>query len=168
MSATKFINYMNIKYKKELDVVDKEIESIEKEEEGKKKDNSRARKLKKKNDKTEKMNKVIAELKALKPSIIKAFQITRLIAILKNNLIKIFNEITKNDLLGTYVPTLNDPNAWETTVPEGFALSRVGSNEDESPVITKMVTRVGDENKPGFSQINFRRPAPEATNLTTQ
>ena len=113
------------------------------------------------------MNKVIAELKALKPSIQKAFQITRIIAVLKNNLIKIFNEITKNDLLGTYVPKSQErPDIWETTVPEGFALSRVGSNEDDPPVITKMVTRVGDEGKPGFSQINFRRPTPGATNPT--
>jgi len=167
VSADEFINYMSIKHKKELDIVDKEIESVEKEEEGKKKDNSRARKLKKKKDKTEKMNKVISELKALKPSIQKAFQITRIIAVLKNNLIKIFNEITKNDLLGTYVPkSQEEPDIWETTVPEGFALSRVGSNEDDPPVITKMVTRVGDEGKPGFSQINFRRPTPGATNPT--
>jgi hypothetical protein len=52
LSANEFINYMTIKHKKELDIVDKEIESLEKEEEGKKKDNSRARKLKKKKDKT--------------------------------------------------------------------------------------------------------------------
>jgi hypothetical protein len=113
------------------------------------------------------MNKVIAELKALKPSIQKAFEITRIIAVLKNSLIKIFNEITKNDLLGTYVPKSDkEPNEWMTTVPEGFALSRVGSNEDDPPVITKMVTRVGDEGKPGFSQINFRRPASGSPNPT--
>ena len=172
LSANEFIDYMTIKLKKEIENVDKEIEAInakiEKDGEDKRTVNSRTRKFNKKNDKTEKMNKDIAELKALKPSIQKAFQITRLIAVLKNNLIKIFNEITKNDLLGTYVPKSDEePNAWMTTVPEGFALSRVGSSEDESPVITKMIKRVGDADSPGFSEVNFRRRASGATNPTT-
>ena len=143
MSAKEFINYMTGKLTKEMEALKSDKGKV---------------------NKAERMKKVIAELKSLKPSIRKAFEITQIVANLKNNLIKIFNEITKNDLLGTYM--VESPGIWQTTEPEGFALSRVGSNEDESPVITKMVTRVGDENKPGFSQINFRRPAPGATNST--
>jgi hypothetical protein len=108
--------------------------------------------------KAESMKKVITELKALKPSIRKAFEITRIVANLKNNLIKIFNEITKNDLLGTYME--ESPGVWQTTEPEGYALSKVGTSDSEPPVITKIVTRVNDEGKPGFAQTNLNRPAP--------
>lgn len=144
MSANEFINYMTGKLTKEMEAL--------KSDKGKVK-------------KAESMKKVIAELKALKPSIRKAFQITQIIANLKNNLIKIFNEITKNDLLGTYME--ESRGVWQTTEPEGYALSKIG-NETEPPVITKIVTRVNDEGKPGFAQANLNRPAPGATNLTTQ
>ena len=137
MSANEFINYMTKKLTKEMEAL--------KSDKGKVK-------------KAESMKKVIAELKALKPSIRKAFEITQIIANLKNNLIKIFNEITKNDLLGTYME--ESPGVWQTTEPEGYALSKLGSNEDEPPIITKLVTRVNDEGKPGFAQTNLNRPAP--------
>lgn len=142
MSANEFINYMTKKLTKEMETL--------KSDKGKVK-------------KAESMQKVIAELRALKPSIRKAFKITQIVANLKNNLIKIFNEITKNDLLGTYME--ESPGIWQTTEPEGYALSKVG-NEAEPPVITKIVTRVNDEGKPGFAQANLNRPAPGATNPT--
>jgi hypothetical protein len=142
MSANEFINYMTGKLTKEMEAL--------KSDKGKVK-------------KAESMKKVIAELKALKPSIRKAFEITQIVANLKNNLIKIFNEITKNDLLGTYME--ESPGIWQTTEPEGYALSKIG-NEAEPPVITKIVTRVNDEGKPGFAQANLNRPAPGTTNPT--
>ena len=142
MSANEFINYMTGKLTKEMEAL--------KSDKGKVK-------------KAESMKKVISELKALKPSIRKAFEITQIVANLKNNLIKIFNEITKNDLLGTYMD--ESPGIWQTTEPEGYALSKIG-NEAEPPVITKIVTRVNDEGKPGFAQANLNRPAPGTTNPT--
>jgi hypothetical protein len=142
MSANEFINYMTGKLTKEMEAL--------KSDKGKVK-------------KAESMKKVITELKALKPSIRKAFEITQIVANLKNNLIKIFNEITKNDLLGTYME--ESPGIWQTTEPEGYALSKVGT-EAEPPVITKIVTRVDDEGKPGFAQANLNRPAPGTTNPT--
>ena len=142
MSANEFINYMTGKLTKEMEAL--------KSDKGKVK-------------KAESMKKVISELKALKPSIRKAFEITQIVANLKNNLIKIFNEITKNDLLGTYME--ESPGIWQTTEPEGYALSKIG-NEAEPPVITKIVTRVNDEGKPGFAQANLNRPAPGTTNPT--
>lgn len=137
MSANEFINYMTGKLTKEMEAL--------KSDKGKVK-------------KAESMKKVITELKALKPSIRKAFEITRIVANLKNNLIKIFNEITRNDLLGTYME--ESPGVWQTTEPEGYALSKVGTSDSEPPVITKIVTRVNDEGKPGFAQTNLNRPAP--------
>ena len=142
MSANEFINYMTGKLTKEMEAL--------KSDKGKVK-------------KAESMKKVISELKALKPSIRKAFEITQIVANLKNNLIKIFNEITKNDLLGTYME--ESPGIWQTTEPEGYALSKIG-NEADPPVITKIVTRVNDEGKPGFAQANLNRPAPGTTNPT--
>lgn len=145
MSANEFIDYMTKKLTKEMETL--------KSDKGKVK-------------KAESMKKVIDELKALKPSIRKAFEITQIVANLKNNLIKIFNEITKNDLLGTYIE--ESPGVWQTTSPEGYALSKVSSNEDEPPTITKMVTRVNDDGKPGFAQTNLNRPAPGSTNSIPQ
>jgi hypothetical protein len=94
--------------------------------------------------KTDLMKKTLSDLKMLKPSIKRAFEITKIIANLKNNLIKIFNEITRNDVLGTYLE--ETPNNWQTTAPEGFALSKVS---DSGAQITKLVDR--EE----FSRANF-------------
>jgi hypothetical protein len=137
LSANEFINYITKKLTKEMEAL--------KSDKGKTK-------------KAENIKAVISELRALKPSIRKAFEITRIVANLKNNLIKIFNEITKNDLLGTYME--ESPGVWQTTEPEGYALSKVGSSESELPAITKLVTRVNDEGRPGFAQANLNRPAP--------
>ena len=63
---------------------------------------------------------------------------------LKNNLVKIFNEITRNDLLGNYLD--EGGGQWQTTAPEGFALSKV---DDEGAQITKIVDRQE------FSAANF-------------
>jgi len=128
MSAKEFISYMSERYKKEIDKL--------KSEKGKTK-------------KTEEMQKTLAELKTLKSSIKYAFEITRVVANLKNNLIKIFNELTRNDLLGTYLEEA--PGQWQTTSPEGFALSKV---DDGNAQITKMV------NRQEFSAANFASGKP--------
>tara|TARA_B110000483_G_scaffold216517_1_gene268080 strand:+ start:3483 stop:5453 length:1971 start_codon:yes stop_codon:yes gene_type:complete len=108
------------------------------------KDLERLKSEKGKAKKQEQMKSTLKSLQKLKPSIKNAFEITKIIANLKNNLIKIFNEITKNDLLGTYLE--ESPNNWQTTAPEGFALSKVTAAGAE---ITKMVDR--EE----FSRANF-------------
>lgn len=135
MSANEFINYMTNKLIKEMENLKSDKGKIKKEEN---------------------MKKVISELKALKPSIHRAFKITSIVSNLKNNLIKIFNEITKNDLLGNYIE--ESPGVWQTTSPEGYALSRVSTTEGESDDISKLVQRVG-----GFAQANFASPAPGQT-----
>jgi len=98
------------------------------------------------------MKDTLSALKKLKPSIKNAFEITKIIANLKNNLIKIFNEITQNDLLGTYLE--DAPGEWQTTAPEGFALSRVDADGAQ---ITKLVDR-GE-----FSAANFGTGKPADT-----
>ena len=105
-----------------------------------------------KEKKTTQMKDTLSALKKLKPSIKNAFEITKIIANLKNNLIKIFNEITQNDLLGTYLE--DAPGEWQTTAPEGFALSRV---DDDGAQITKLVDR-GE-----FSAANFGTGKPADT-----
>lgn len=132
MSATEFITYMMGKLTKEMVNLKSDKGRVKKEEN---------------------MKKVISELKALKPSIRKAFEITLIVANLKNNLIRIFNEITKNDLLGTYIE--ESAGVWQTTAPEGYALSKVSNTDGESDNISKLVQRVG-----GFAQANFASPAP--------
>ena len=132
MSANKFINYMTDKLTKEITNLKSDTVKVTKEKN---------------------MKKVISELKALNPSIRKVFEITLIVANLKNNLISIFNEITKNDLLGTYIE--ESDGVWQTTAPEGYALSKVSTTEGESDDISKLVQRVG-----GFSQANFASPAP--------
>jgi len=123
MSTEEYVNYISNRFIKELERL--------KSEKGKAK-------------KQEQMKTTLKSLQKLKPSIKNAFEITKIIANLKNNLIKIFNEITKNDLLGTYLE--ESPNNWQTTAPEGFALSKVTAAGAE---ITKMVDR--EE----FSRANF-------------
>jgi cytidyltransferase-like protein len=123
ISTEEYINYITNRFTKDLERL--------KSEKGKAK-------------KTEQMKATLKSLQKLKPSIKNAFEITKIVANLKNNLIKIFNEITKNDLLGTYLE--ESPNNWQTTAPEGFALSKVTADGAE---ITKMVDR--EE----FSRANF-------------
>ena len=94
--------------------------------------------------KKEQMDADIGKLTELRSSVKGVLEITKIIAMLKNNLIKIFNEITRNDLLGNYLD--EGGGQWQTTAPEGFALSRVN---DEGAQITKMVDRQE------FSAANF-------------
>lgn len=123
ISSEEFVNWISSKFEKDIEKL--------KSEKGKAK-------------KTEQMKNTLSALKKLKPSIKNAFEITKIIANLKNNLIKIFNEITQNDLLGTYLEEA--PGEWQTTAPEGFALSKV---TDDGAQITKLVDR-GE-----FSRANF-------------
>ena len=123
ISSEEFVNWISGKFVKDIEKL--------KSEKGKAK-------------KTEQMKNTLSALKKLKPSIKNAFEITKIIANLKNNLIKIFNEITQNDLLGTYLEEA--PGEWQTTAPEGFALSKV---TDDGAQITKLVDR-GE-----FSRANF-------------
>lgn len=123
ISSEEFVNWISSKFEKDIEKL--------KSEKGKAK-------------KTEQMRDTLSTLKKLKPSIKNAFEITKIIANLKNNLIKIFNEITQNDLLGTYLEEA--PGEWQTTAPEGFALSKV---TDDGAQITKLVDR-GE-----FSRANF-------------
>ncbi len=123
MSSEEFVNWISSRFTKDIEKL--------KSEKGKAK-------------KTEQMRNTLSALKKLKPSIKNAFEITKIIANLKNNLIKIFNEITQNDLLGTYLEEA--PSEWQTTAPEGFALSKV---TDDGAQITKLVDR-GE-----FSRANF-------------
>ena len=123
ISAEEFVNWISGKFVKDIEKL--------KSEKGKEK-------------KTAQMKNTLSALKKLRPSIKNAFEITKIIANLKNNLIKIFNEITQNDLLGTYLE--DAPGQWQTTAPEGFALSRVDADGAQ---ITKLVDR-GE-----FSAANF-------------
>jgi hypothetical protein len=130
ISATEFINYVSDRFTKELEKLSSE----------------RGR-----SKKQEAMKKAISDLKGLRSSIKNTFEITKVIANLKNNLIKIFNEITRNDLLGTYLE--ESPGVWQTTAPEGFALSKVS---DQGADITKMV------NRQEFSAANFNTGKPKS------
>jgi phosphopantetheine adenylyltransferase len=123
ISTEEFVNWISGRFTKDIEKL--------KSEQGKSK-------------KTDQMKNTLSSLKKLKPSIKNAFEITKIIANLKNNLIKIFNEITQNDLLGTYLE--DAPGEWQTTAPEGFALSRV---DVDGAQITKLVDR-GE-----FSAANF-------------
>ena len=136
ISTTEFINYMSERFAKEINKLTSEKGKLKKQEE---------------------MKKAMSELKSLRSSIKYAFEITKVVANLKNNLVKIFNEITKNDLLGTYLEEA--PGVWQTTAPEGFALSKI---TDQGADITKMV------NRQEFSAANFGTGKPGATQTTPQ
>lgn len=136
ISTEEFVNWMSGKFTKDIEKL--------KSEKGKAK-------------KAEQMRSTLSSLKKLKPSIRNAFEITKIIANLKNNLIKIFNEITQNDLLGTYLE--DAPGEWQTTAPEGFALSRVDA---EGAQITKLVDR-GE-----FSAANFGTGKPADAPATAE
>ena len=129
ISADKFVTYIANRYKKQADKL--------KTEKGKEKVRV-------------KMTETVRTLKALKPSVKKALDITKILANLKNNLISIFNEFTRNEVLGTYLET-ND--GWKTTPPEGYAGSRV---DDAGARITKFVDRAE------FSAANFGTGKPGA------
>ena len=131
ISTEEFVNWISGKFVKDIEKL--------KSEKGKEK-------------KTAQMRNTLSALKKLRPSIKNAFEITKIIANLKNNLIKIFNEITQNDLLGTYLE--DAPGEWQTTAPEGFALSRVDADGAQ---ITKLVDR-GE-----FSAANFGTGKPADT-----
>ena len=101
--------------------------------------------------KKEQMDADMGKLMELRSSVKGVLEITKIIAMLKNNLVKIFNEITRNDLLGNYLD--EGGGQWQTTAPEGFALSKV---DDEGAQITKMVDRQE------FSAANFGTGKPGA------
>ena len=94
-------------------------------------------------EKQKQLEQHIKVLRGLKPSVKKALDITKILANLKNNLISIFNEFTKNEVLGTYLET---DDGWKTTPPEGYAGSKV---DDDGARITKFVDRAE------FSRANF-------------
>lgn len=89
----------------------------------------------------------LGELNKLKKSIKIIFEVTKMIATLKNSLVKVFNEMTKNSYLGTYFEA--SPGHWKSTTPEGYALSKT---TNDVPNITKLVNR-GE-----FSAQNFAQP----------
>ena len=129
ISSDKFITYIANRHKKQADKL--------KTEKGKEKVHA-------------KMKETVRTLKALKPSVKKALDITKILASLKNNLISIFNEFTRNEVLGNYLET---SDGWKTTSPEGYAGSRV---DDEGARITKFVDRAE------FSAANFGSGKPGA------
>lgn len=136
ISAQQFISYITKRYEKDISKMKSERGVAKKRQE---------------------MRTKISELKSLKNSIRNAFEITKVISNLKNSLIIIFNEITKNDILGTYLE--ESPGIWQTTSPEGFALSKTSA---EGAEITKMV------NRKEFSAANFASGAPGAHKPETQ
>lgn len=83
----------------------------------------------------EQINATNKELATIKKSIKLVFEITKIVATLKNNLVRIFNEMTKNSYLGTYFE--QSPGVWKTSDPEGFAVSKT----EGGPDITKFVKR---------------------------
>ena len=101
-------------------------------------------------NKQKQLQQHIKVLRALKPSVKKALDVTKILANLKNNLISIFNEFTRNEVLGTYLET---DDGWKTTPPEGYAGSRV---DDAGARITKFVDRAE------FSAANFGTGKPGA------
>jgi cell division protein FtsB len=158
-STTKFIEWIAAKHQKEVNkVVDRRqelIDEIKDLEEGtakKRKTTQVGKMVKRIEDKKNTKKAAIAELRKLRASIKGVFETTKIIAALKDNLIEVFNELTRNDLLGTYLEEA--PNVWQTTAPEGFALSKVddvgGAN------ITKLVNRAE------FSAANFGTGKPNS------
>ena len=101
--------------------------------------------------KREQMNTVAKDTKALRGSIKNIFEITKITAVLKNSLIKLFNQITKNENLGFY--TVNPDGSWSETEQEGYAISWMDGDEAG---ITKAVDR--EE----FSRKNFASGRPGA------
>jgi len=129
ISSQQFVNYIASRYQKEINALKSEAGKTRKQAQ---------------------LQATTNELKGLRKSIKLVFDVTKTIAMLKNNLVKIFNEMTKNSSLGTYLDA--GPNAWKTTQPEGFAVSRTKGGPD----ITKFVDRKE------FSAANFQSGRPGA------
>ena len=127
ISTNEFIKYIAGRYEKELNALKSEAGKLRKQAQ---------------------LQTVIADLKSAKKDIKGVLDITKIIATLKNNLIKIFNEMTRNSFLGTYLD--QGGGNWETTPPEGYAIS----NQED---ISKWVQREG-----GFSTANFASGKPGA------
>ena len=129
ISSQQFVNYIANRYQKEINALKSEAGKTRKQAQ---------------------LQATTNELKGLRKSIKLVFDVTKTIAMLKNNLVKIFNEMTKNSSLGTYLDA--GPNAWKTTQPEGFAVSKTKGGPD----ITKFVDRKE------FSAANFQSGRPGA------
>lgn len=127
ISTQQFLQYMASRFQKELNALKSEAGKLRKQAQ---------------------LQATITELKKIKKSIKSVFDITKIIATLKNNLVKIFNEMTKNSYLGTYMDEGN--GNWKTTSPEGFAVSKTTGGPD----ITKFV------NRQEFSAANFQTGKP--------
>lgn len=127
ISTQQFIEYIAGRFQKELNAL-----------------KSESGKMKKKAQ----LEAAVKELKEAKKSIKAVFDITKIVATLKNNLVKIFNEMTKNSYLGTYMD--QGGGNWKTTPPEGYAVSRTQGG----PEITKFVDRKE------FSAANFQTGKP--------
>jgi len=127
ISTKQFIEYIANRYQKELNAL--------KSETGKQR-------------KQAQLQTALQELKKAKSSIKLIFDVTKMVATLKNNLVKIFNEMTRNSYLGTYLDQ-GDGN-WKTTPPEGYAVSKTKGG----PEITKFVDRKE------FSAANFQTGKP--------
>jgi|TARA_R110000824_G_scaffold384417_1_gene578391 hypothetical protein len=122
MSCERFITYVASRYRAQIDKL--------KTERGK-------------DRKSQELKDTVKVLKGAKPSIKRLFDVTKLIAETKNGIINVFNEITRNDPLGTYEEV---EGGWNTVSPEGYALSHM---TDDEPKITKLVDREQ------FSRNNF-------------
>jgi uncharacterized protein YoxC len=132
ISAQQFIEYMAGRFQKELNAL-----------------KSEAGKQRKQNQ----LQSTIKELKGVKKSIKAVFDVTKTVATIKNNLVKIFNEMTRNSYLGTYMDRGN--GNWKTTPPEGYAVSKTTGG----PEITKFVDRQE------FSAANFQTGKPGSQQL---
>jgi hypothetical protein len=130
ISTNEFIKYIAGRYEKELNALKSEAGKLRKQAQ---------------------LQTVITDLKSAKKDIKGVLDITKMVATLKNNLIKIFNEMTRNSFLGTYLD--QGGGNWETTPPEGYAIS----NQED---ISKFVKREG-----GFSTANFASGKPGAQQL---
>ncbi len=129
ISTKQFIEYIANRYQKELSAL--------KSEAGKQR-------------KQAQLQSALQELKKAKSSIKLIFDVTKMVATLKNNLVKIFNEMTRNSYLGTYMD--QGGGNWKTTPPEGYAVSKTKGG----PEITKFVDRKE------FSAANFQTGKPGA------
>lgn len=130
VSTDEFIKYIIERYQKEVNALKSE---------------------KGKAAKQEQMNMAVKDIKKLRSSIKNIFEITKITAAIKNSLIKLFNQITKNENLGFY--TVNPDGSWSETEQEGYAISWMDGDEAG---ITKAVDR--EE----FSRKNFATGKPGA------
>lgn len=127
ISTQQFIEYIGGRFQKELNALKSETGKMRKKAQ---------------------LEAAVKELKGAKKSIKAVLDITKTVATLKNNLVKIFNEMTKNSYLGTYMD--QGSGNWKTTPPEGYAVSRTRGG----PEITKFVDRKE------FSAANFQTGKP--------